>query len=284
MAQTNSNAHNFDFGKIDWETYESHRPPYPDALYDVIFQHHQDHGGDWDLALDVGAGGGTVTKVLLHHFDHVVCSDAAAGYVAQAEHRFSQERSTGSMSFLHRKFHEFSPETDFPSGRLVDMVTAGTCIHTLWRSIQSYNRAGTPVPILPPNDPAKHRIALTKDKILCWFHENVTKLDQIDATGTGQARYNNLNFDPSLWTYVRRITSLADEYVWPEWIKASESRVRTDLEQMEIVQDDFITKTVDYDFFPAYFNNLAPGYDISDLIEDDLKKIKEALGHRKVVA
>ncbi|XEV07542.1 hypothetical protein FSHL1_012829 [Fusarium sambucinum] len=254
MAQTNSNAHNFDFGKIDWETYESHRPPYPDALYDVIFQHHQDHGGDWDLALDVGAGGGTVTKVLLHHFDHVVCSDAAAGYVAQAEHRFSQERSTGKLAHLVR-----------PGGTMA-AFTYGS------------------VPILPPNDPAKHRIALTKDKILCWFHENVTKLDQIDATGTGQARYNNLNFDPSLWTYVRRITSLADEYVWPEWIKASESRVRTDLEQMEIVQDDFITKTVDYDFFPAYFNNLAPGYDISDLIEDDLKKIKEALGHRKVVA
>jgi len=297
MSQQNSNYHTFDFNKIDWDTYESHRPPYPDALYDIIFRHHQDHGGNWDLALDVGSGGGTVTKVLLHQFNHVVCSDAAAGYVAQAEQRFSREGSAGRASFLQRKFHEFNPEIDFPSGHPVDMITAGTCIHfgdpsALTTQLASSIRSGGTfaafsygsLPILPPSDPAKHLVAEMKDKILRWFHEHVTKLDQIDATGTGQARYNNVDFDPSLWTDVRRITSLPHEHIWPEWINASESRVRIDVERVEIVQDDFITRVVDYDFFPAYFQNLAPGYDVFGLIEDDLKEIKKAFGNRKVLA
>ena len=140
------------------------------------------------------------------------------------------------------------------------------------------------LPVLPPSDPAKDLVASTKDKILRWFHEHVTKLDQIDATGTGQARYNNVEFDPSLWTDVRRITSLSHEYIWPEWINASESRVRVDVERVETVQDDFITREVDYEFFPAYFQNLAPGYDISGLIEDDLKDMKNMFGDRKVLA
>ncbi|KAF9879707.1 hypothetical protein CkaCkLH20_02518 [Colletotrichum karsti] len=296
-TQQDKNTHTFDFGKIDWEAYESHRPPYPEALYDIIFQHHREYAGRWDTALDVGAGGGTVTKVLLQHFKHVVCSDAAAGYVSQAEHRFSQEKSAGRVSFAHRKFDEFDPATDLPQGRIVDMVTAGTCIHfgdpaQITTQLAKLVRPGGTLaaftygslPILPADEPAKELVDTTKNKILRWLHENVKALDRIDATGTGQARYDNVDFDPALWTDVRRITSLPDEHVWPEWIKASESRVRDDVERKEAVQDDFITRPVDFDFFPEYFRNLAPGYDVSDLIRDDLKKIKGVMGSRKVVA
>ncbi|KAH7070230.1 hypothetical protein FB567DRAFT_539521 [Paraphoma chrysanthemicola] len=297
MSQQDNKTHTFDFGEIDWDVYESHRPPYPRALYEMIFQHHGENGGRWDTALDVGAGGGIVTKVLLEHFQHVACSDAAAGYVSQAGRRFAQESNARRASFLERKFDEFNPDTDFPNGSLVDMVTAGTCIHfgdpsKLTTQLAPLTRSGGTlaafsygsVPILPIDEPARQHIAGTKDKIIRWFHENVKNLDQIDATGTPQARYNNVDFEPTLWTDVRRITSLPGEHVFPEWIKTSESRVRAEVERVEVVQDDFITRTVDYGYFPEYFRNLAPGYDISGLIADDLKKIKEVLGDRMVLA
>jgi hypothetical protein len=72
MPRDDTRSFTFDFGRIDWDAYESHRPPYPDALYDMIFQHHQNHGGDLDVALDVGAGGGTVTRVLLQRLNYAL--------------------------------------------------------------------------------------------------------------------------------------------------------------------------------------------------------------------
>ena len=112
--------------EVDWDEYECHRPPYTKELYEMIFQHHEQHGGQWDIALDVGAGGGTITKVLLQKFHHVILSDPSEEYVTRAQARFRKEADAGTVTFARRKFHEFKPQEDFPAGKQVDLITAGT--------------------------------------------------------------------------------------------------------------------------------------------------------------
>ena len=295
MSKQDFAGHEFDFGEVDWDQYESHRAPYPNALYKLIFQHHRE-GGEWDTALDIGAGGGTVTKVLLEHFKQVVSTDASAGYVSQIAKRFSSQEKAGRITCLQRKFGEFNLEQDLPNGQRVDMITAGTCIHfgdpaKLMTQLGGLIRSGGTMAafsygslVLPPGEPIGSLVDSIKDKIMRWFHENVMEIDNTDTTGTGQARYDNVDFDPATWKNVRRITSLPNESVWPSWIKASESRIRHDIERVEIVEDDFIKMEVGYDYFPGHFQSLAPGYDLLSVIGDDLEQLKKLLGDRKVLA
>lgn len=286
----------WDFDEVDWDEYESHRPPYTRALYELLFQYHEVHGGKWNSALDVGAGGGTITRVLLKKFEHVIFSDASEEYNTRARARFSKEADAGAVSFLHRRFDEFNPEQDFPTGELVDMITAGTCIHfgqpaQIMAQLGPLLRSGGTVaafsygstPIGPSGDPATPIIKNCKEKIMRWIHENVAPVDKAEGTGTGQARYRNVDFDPMMWTNVRRITSLPQEHVWPDWIEPAVSRVR-DNESSEIVNDDFIVKEVDYEFFPKYFHNFAPPLPILDQIKEELEELKVAMGNRKILA
>ena len=286
----------WDCNEVDWNEYETHRPPYTKALYDLIFRHHELHGGRWDAALDAGAGGGTITRVLLERFHHVIFSDPSEEYIARAKVRFRDEVDAGSISFLQRRFDEFKPEQDLPDGKPVDMITAGTCIHfsepaQLMAQLGPVLRSGGTVaafsygsvPIVPPNDPARPIIMKCKDKIMRWVHENVAPVDKNEGTGTGQSRYNNVAFDPAMWKNVRRITSLPNEPVWPELIEPAVSRVRED-ESSETVEDDFITREVDYAWFPTYFHNFAPPLPILEQIREELEELKVVMGDRKVIA
>ena len=138
------------------------------------------------------------------------------------------------------------------------------------------------VPILSPDDPAGPLVKKCKDKIMRWIHENIAAVDTAEGTGTGQVRYNNVDFDPAMWKSVRRIETLPNEPVWPEWIQPAVSRVREG-ESHEVVHDDFITKVVDYKFFPTYFHNFAPMLPILEQIKDELEELKDAMADRKVL-
>lgn len=107
-------------------------------------------------------------------------------------------------------------------------------------------------------------------------------MNKASGTGTGQARYDNFDFDPELCGNVRRITSLPNESIWPKWIEAADSRVREE-ESSEIVEDDFISKEVDYEFFQKYFHNFDPQLPLLDHIQKELEELKSAMGDRKIV-
>lgn len=286
----------WDCKEVDWNEYESHRPPYTKALYELVFQHHEQHGGQNLVALDVGAGGGTVTKVLLEKFDHVIWSDQSAEYIARAQQRFRTEIDSGAVSLLQRKFDEFQSDVDFPAGKPVDMITAGTCIHfgdpaKLMAQLGPLLRSGGTlaafsygsVPILPRDDPAGPIVKRCKAKMIHWIDANVASLNDAEGPGTCQARYDNVDFDPATWKHIRRVTSLPEEHAWPGFIRPATSRVR-DTESREIVSDDFITKEVDYEFFPKYFHNFAPQIPILEQIKEDLEELKVAVGDRKIAA
>lgn len=285
----------WDCNEVDWNEYESHRPPYTQELYDLVFEHHGDQRKE--LALDVGAGGGTVTRVLLKHFSHVIFSDPSTEYISRAQKRFSREADAGRVTFLQRRFNELDPKADLPSeGQLLDMITAGTCIHfgepaRIMAQLHPMLRVGGTVaafsygsvPVLPHGDPAGPIVKKCKDKVMRWIHENVAPVNTAEATGTGQARYNNVDFDPAMWKNVRRITSLANESIWPDWIEPAVSRVRSG-ESLEQVHDGIISKEVTYAFFPTYFSNLAPPLPILDQIQEELEQLRVAMGERKILA
>lgn len=286
----------WDCKEVDWDEYESHRPPYSESLYDLLFQHHEANGGQWNVALDAGAGGGTITRVLLQKFRHVIFSDPSEEYMTRAQKRFHEEAAVGTASFLQRKFAEFKPEQDLPNGTPVDMITAGTCIHfgepaKIMSQLGPLLRSGGTVaafsygsiPILSANDPADPIVRRCKEKILRWIHENIAPLDKSEATGTGQVRYHNVEFDPATWKNVRRITSLPKEPIWPDWVEPAISRVR-DTDSIETVHDDFIVREVGYDFFPTYFHNFAPQLPILDQIQEELEELKVAVADRKITA
>jgi SAM-dependent methyltransferase len=287
----------WDFGKIDWDEYESHRPPYPDELYKIIFKYHGDHQGRWSQALDVGAGGGTVTKELLSVFDHVYCSDAAAGYVAQAQERFATEKEKGSITFLQRKFHEFKPEQDFDSDdQLVDLITAGTCIHLapspgkvmslfapLLRSggtvaVISY---GT-IPITEPDEPAGPLIYNALDAFSRYFHDKFVETRNHPGAATMQARYENVEFDPAVWRDVRRLKSLSGEYACPKWIESSAPNIGPN-DTLEKLPDDFVMRVIDYEFLVKYFHNFGPGMVPMSVLSEHLAELKKVMSDRKIV-
>lgn len=190
----------WDCNEVDWNEYESHRPPYTEELYELIFQHHEANGGRYETALDVGAGGGTVTRVLLEKFQHVIFSDPSTEYVSRAQKRFGNEVDAGRISFLQRKFHEFNPEQDLPAeGTPVDMITAGTCIHfgeaaKIMAQLGPLLRSGGTVaaftyssaPSLPSNPAAGQIVKKCKDKMMRWINDNVSPVNNVEGTGTGK--------------------------------------------------------------------------------------------------
>lgn len=100
---------NWNCNDVDWNEYESYRPPYRKELNELLFQLHELYGGKCDNAFDVGAGGGTITRFLLNKFHHVIFSDPSEEYNSRARQRFHKEADAGSISFLQRKFDEFKP-------------------------------------------------------------------------------------------------------------------------------------------------------------------------------
>lgn len=286
----------WDFDNVDWDEYESHRPPYSKALYDIIYEHHQAHGGQWNTALDVGAGGGVVTRVLLNSFDHVYCSDSSATYLAQAKARFSKEAEAGRVSFLQRKFDEFDTEKDLANTGPVDLITAGTCIHfskpaVLMSQLAPLLHIGGTVtaftygatPIAPPGHPAGPLISKTKNKLMRYVHENIIPIDKHEGPGTIQSRYHNVDFDPETWTNVRRITSVPEAQNYPDWMQPAVSRVREGESSDEVVGEDTITRTVGFEFFPTMFRNIGPGLDIEEVIKDELEELKRCMGEERIL-
>ena len=66
------------------KSYAAGRPPYPPALYDIIFKHHASTGGAFNILLDVGCGPGNCTRVMAPSFEKVIGVDASPGMIESA--------------------------------------------------------------------------------------------------------------------------------------------------------------------------------------------------------
>jgi SAM-dependent methyltransferase len=125
---------------FDWTAYARYRPVYPNSLFDVIYEQHTAHGGQFDCAHDAGCGGGIAAPFLAARFEHIYLSDPSAKAIASAESNLKNSSySSTKFSFKQASAEDMSwlePES-------VDMVTIGAAIH--WTNPELAVRAAATV-------------------------------------------------------------------------------------------------------------------------------------------
>ena len=127
MSTHHSNAYESS-NEANWSSYAKFRPPYPDQLFDIIYQHHRANGGHFGTAHDAGCGPGITATRLAGTFSRVLCSDYSAQAVESAQRNLCQDnRGLNGTEFVF----QHSPAEDMlwiPSSS-VDLVTMSECIH-----------------------------------------------------------------------------------------------------------------------------------------------------------
>ncbi|GBF62016.1 methyltransferase [Trichophyton mentagrophytes] len=112
----------FDSPTFDFDSYIKYRPPYSDKLYAEIYQYHNSHGGQWNLAHDAGTGAGIVAEELSTKFTTVAASDPSAFYLEQAKRRLSS-RDKFRFGCYPGEDMSWLPDAG------VDMITMAEAIH-----------------------------------------------------------------------------------------------------------------------------------------------------------
>ena len=87
---------------VFWDAYISTRPNYSKAFYNLMYAHHAAHSDCWDLAHDIGCGGGQVAAELSSRFARVVASDNNDTHLTVAKRRLASFPAS-RMSFTHTK-------------------------------------------------------------------------------------------------------------------------------------------------------------------------------------
>lgn len=97
------------------QDYATHRPTYPDAVYEAIYAFGD--MGQKKLAVDVGCGSGQCCAKLSQDFEQVMGIDASAAQLQQAVVQPNITYRLGPAE-----------DTGLPD-QSVDLVTAATCLH-----------------------------------------------------------------------------------------------------------------------------------------------------------
>ncbi|TPX15931.1 uncharacterized protein E0L32_000265 [Thyridium curvatum] len=104
-----------------WESYLKGRPRAPERLLDRVFRYHEEHGGRWDCAHDIGAGVAPYASDLRSRFADVILSDISPDNVAVAQARL------GTDGFSYRAAR--AEDVDDITPGTVDMTFASTMFH-----------------------------------------------------------------------------------------------------------------------------------------------------------
>ncbi|KAF2648490.1 S-adenosyl-L-methionine-dependent methyltransferase [Lophiostoma macrostomum CBS 122681] len=107
--------------KSFWNNYLKGRPQAPQSFFDRIYSYHEELGGNFGTAHDVGAGNGPYSAELRSKFQHVIVSDIIDDNV-----KFASERlGTDGFSYRTAKVEE----ADDISPGSVDLVFATNVLH-----------------------------------------------------------------------------------------------------------------------------------------------------------
>lgn len=109
------------------KNYAAGRPPYPPALYDIIFKHHAATGGSFNLLLDVGCGPGNCTRFLAPTFENVIGVDASPGMIESARELGGTSKSGEVIRFEVSSAEGYSGIEGLEKGS-VDMITVAAAV------------------------------------------------------------------------------------------------------------------------------------------------------------
>ncbi|KAJ3486068.1 hypothetical protein NLG97_g6690 [Lecanicillium saksenae] len=104
----------YPFTISSWADYHSYRPMLPPSMFAAWIKYHEGHGGQLNVAHDIGAGSGTGAAFLSQVFAHTYVSDPGEANIAIARTRLKpSERFT---------FQQAPAETMWPGENTVDMA------------------------------------------------------------------------------------------------------------------------------------------------------------------
>ncbi|KAM7216515.1 S-adenosyl-L-methionine-dependent methyltransferase [Rhypophila decipiens] len=100
-----SNNRNFwrlaDYDENYWTNYLAARPKYNASnFYNILYEYHDAHSGDYGVAHDVGTGPGQAAAVLASRFRHVVASDTNEAHLVAARHHSGSNANNNNIEFL----------------------------------------------------------------------------------------------------------------------------------------------------------------------------------------
>lgn len=201
------------------------------------------------------------------------------------------------LSFVHGTAEQLGLDL-LPNGRPVDLIVAGMCLH--WTDLDVcvphfasvLKPSGTFAawvygsrPVVP-QDPDLAQVRQLIDAIIDQFghayESQIEKQRENSAAAILNARLDSIDFDPSVWTAVRRIHANKSSTMTCDWWPAAPSRVRPN-EAIEGLDDAaFLSREVDFDWLKGYLSNLIPVINVPELVQTELTNLEDALAGRTV--
>lgn len=124
-TETKPNLWDSKLAHIDWDVYRKGREPYPQRLFDIIFDYHTKGGAAWDNAIDFGSGDCTLAPAILQRFKHVEATDSVDGQLKIGQERLKGQGIGEDKLSIRACSGGNHPGKDGSA----DLITAATCVY-----------------------------------------------------------------------------------------------------------------------------------------------------------
>lgn len=289
----------FDSADFDWSAYLASRPPYPESLYNIIFDHHKANSDKWEYAYDMGTGVGVVAAQLSSRFEHITASDPSSHHISVAPSFVLPRIKQQNVEFLQCKAEDFSKMTT----NSVDLITiAEAVMYTeypqLIASASYLLRSGGTfaawvydiVPRLVDHasseqDEVQTKIYQVFDTMVSFV---VSKLGTAIPPLKLWSEMTDLKFDRNEWTIVRRLYWKRHRK-FGEWISTliDENSVTNQVKPWEGVEEHeescMIVRNVDMNWLRVYLDALYPNVRMSEACPNELAALERMMQNGKRV-
>ncbi|TQV99381.1 methyltransferase domain-containing protein [Cordyceps javanica] len=265
----------FSLAQEAWASYKEHRPEYPQSMFDRWYDYHRAHGGKFDTAHDVGAGGGILSAKLAQSFAHVVVSDPGASNLALAR--------SALQPASRFTFHLGPGEASWLPAASVDLVAYGESLHwmdtrpALAAAAASLRPGGTVAAVFyglvlyfPQDSRLTDLMRATQVAAYRQFFADVPALqhDKVrSAPGRCMRGFNSLALpdDESWigWSWIGHGGGDLEAFRWlpEEEFPVEDGRVREDRETVLEIEDESWGRDVDVAWVKGFLASLAMPYD-----------------------
>ncbi|OCK78551.1 S-adenosyl-L-methionine-dependent methyltransferase [Lepidopterella palustris CBS 459.81] len=246
---------------FDWENYLNCRPNYRQSdFYPLIWDYHTSHGGQWNLARDVGTGPGNVAEVLSTKFAKVEGSDPSAFHIEVAKRKCIE---LPNVSFA------VSRAEDVVATTKADLITVAECLPLMdiERAMGNFSELLKPGGTLAIWFYGGPIYIDAGDEEIQALHRTITSLsyDEIkprkgNAWSTIGSWFDNVELPEKIWTDVKRIKWNSDKPLGfsDEFQNDAASCVRPDEVVEEKIDRSFWDKEVDFRWAKSFIDAQIP--------------------------
>ncbi|OJJ47323.1 hypothetical protein ASPZODRAFT_132318 [Penicilliopsis zonata CBS 506.65] len=205
--------------------YAKARLSYPAELYQVVLDHHQATGGQFDTVLDVGCGPGNATRDLALSFDKAIGVDPGEQMIEAAKELGGTTQTGSPIRFHVASAEDLARDTtsiwDIQGG--VDLLTAAMAAHwfnmpEFWRAAERVVKPGGTVVLWTQASLYCHPSTPNADKVqeaLSHLEDVVLKPYVLPSNQLSHDLYDSL---PLPWTVEPVVSAFKEsDFVRREW-------------------------------------------------------------------